>query len=143
MHAEKVAEQCIRETGARGVNRHAREIALSAIVLHPDGKLDMRKFRKEIRDAYKQTYGEGSIVVFLTLSILVSLISNWIARWILDVWDRSAVKTQAFDALLASSPRWGNTLTSIRSQTKTPTGSSTSSERMKHQSSCHPQRAEY
>lgn len=120
MRIDKVVDKCLYESGARGVSGHAREVALLALLLAPDGPVRMREYRRQIKETYLKAYPEmGSFFVLFVLPILISLISTWVSRWILNRQDMKAVKAQAYDALTESSRVWTGTLTSI--STTTPT----------------------
>lgn len=122
MHIEKVVDKCLWESGARGVSGHAREVALLALLLAPDGPVRMREYRWKIKETYLKAYPEmGSFFVLFILPILVSLISTWVARWIFNRQNMKAVRTQAYDALTESSPKWTATLTSISTPQASPT----------------------
>jgi hypothetical protein len=82
----------------------------------------MREFRKRMRETYLQTHPEaGSFFVIFVLPILISLISNWIAKWIINRTDMKTIRSQAFDALSASVPGLTGTRMSISSPPKKPT----------------------
>lgn len=116
MHAEEVVEQCLYESGARGLSQHAREVALVGLLVVPDGAVSMREYRRRIRETYIKAHPErGSFFILFVLPVLISLISNWIAKWILSHTDMRTIRSQAFDALTESSPRMTDTLISISS----------------------------
>jgi hypothetical protein len=120
MKIDNIVEKCLYESGARGVSGHAREVALLALLLAPDGPVRMREYRTQIKETYLKNYPEmGSFFVLFILPILISLVSSWIARWIFNRNDMRKVRAQAFDALTASSPAWTATLTSISTPPKT------------------------
>lgn len=107
---DTVVDQCLRESGARGISSHSRNVALLAILLAPPD----RTYRKRIKETYKQAYPQaGSIFLILILPILISVISAWISRWIINRTDLKMTQAQAFDALIESSPSMRATLTSI------------------------------
>jgi hypothetical protein len=121
MRIETIVEQCLYETGIRQVSGHAREVALLALLLAPDGPVPMREYRGKIKETYLKNYPEmGSFFVLFILPMLVSLISSWVVRWILNRRDLGAVRSQAYDALTGSAPMWTATLTSISTPQKTP-----------------------
>jgi len=122
MRIETIVEQCLRESGARGVSGHAREVALLALLLAPDGPVMMREYRWRIKETYLKAYPEmGSFFVLFILPILVSLISSWVTRWIFNRKNMKAARAQAYDALTASSPVWTATLSSISTPQTKPT----------------------
>jgi hypothetical protein len=107
---DTVVEQCLRESGARGISSHSRNVALLAILLAPPD----HTYRKRIKETFKQAYPQaGSIFLILVLPILISVISAWISRWIINRTDLKMTQAQAFDALIESSPSMRDTLTSI------------------------------
>jgi hypothetical protein len=107
---DTVVDQCLRESGARGISSHSRNVALLAILLAPPD----RTYRKRIKETYKQAHPEaGSIFLVLILPILISVISAWISRWIINRTDLKMTQAQAFDALIESSPSMRDTLLSI------------------------------
>jgi len=121
MKIEAIVEQCLYDTGIRGISGHAREVALLALLLVPEGPVPMREYRWQVKETYLKNYPEmGSFFVMFILPMLVSLVSSWIVRWILNRRDLGAVRSQAFDALTESSPKWTATLTSISTPQKTP-----------------------
>lgn len=122
MHAEEVVEQCLYESGARGLSQHAREVALVGLLVVPDGAVSMREYRRRIKETYIKAHPErGSFFLIFVLPVLISLVSNWIAKWILNRTDMRTIRSQAFDALTASSPRMTDTLISISSPEKNQT----------------------
>lgn len=107
MQAEEVADQCLRETGARKVSDKAQEVALIALLVAPEGAVFMREYRTRIRETYVRANPDvGSFFLIVILPILISLISNWIARWIWDKKDLRKIRSGAFDALTELSPGW-------------------------------------
>lgn len=66
----------------------------------PDGAISMREYRKRIRMNYLRMHPEcGSFFILFVLPVLISLASNWIAKWIIDRADVAAVRMGAFNAL--------------------------------------------
>lgn len=125
MHAEAVADQCLYESGARGIHSKAREVTLIGLMLVPDGAISMRTYRKRIRETYLNLNPEaGSFFVIFVLPILISLISNWIAKWILNRTDLMTIRSQAFDSLIASSQSVAMRLISTSTPPKTQTDAS-------------------
>lgn len=122
MRAEAIAEQCLYESGARGIHRRAREVALVGLLVVPDGAIGMREYRRRIKETYMRTFPEhGSFFVIFVLPILISLISNWIAKWILNRTDMREIRSQAFDALSESLLTSMGTPTSTNSPQNSPT----------------------
>jgi hypothetical protein len=116
MLASEVADICLVESGARGISKHAKELALVGLLVVPDGAISMREFRRRMKETYLRTHPEcGSFFIIFVMPILISLISNWIAKWIINRTDMKTIRSQAFDALIDSSQRWTDTLTSINS----------------------------
>lgn len=122
MQATEVADLCLRESGARGISKHSRDIALCALMLIPSGAISTREYRRRIRETYLLARPEhGSFFVLFVLPVLISLISNWIAKWILNRTDLKTIRSQAFDAFIDSRPTTMGTHTS----TSTPKQSQT------------------
>lgn len=115
LQASEVVDLCLYESGARGISRHSREVALVGLLVVPDGAISMRTYRRRIKDTFVQMHGDeyGSIFLLLVLPILISLISNWIAKWIIDRTDMKTIRGQAYDALIELSPSSMERLTSI------------------------------
>lgn len=125
MRAEEVADQCLYESGARGVHTKAREVALIGIMLVPDGAISMRTYRRRMKETYMHLNPEaGSFFLIFVLPILISLVSNWIAKWILNRTDLRTMRSQAFDTLIASSPSVAERLTSISTKSASQTDAS-------------------
>lgn len=107
VQAEEVVEQCLRDTGAHKVSDRAKEVALIALLVAPTGAIFMREYRTRIKETYVRANPEvGSFFLIVILPILISLISNWIARWIWDRKDMRTIRSGAFDALTELSPGW-------------------------------------
>ncbi len=116
MPASEVADQCLLESGARGLSAHAKDVAMVALMLMPNGAISMREYRRRIKEVYLSARPEhGTFFVLFVLPVLISLISNWIAKWILNRTDLRTIRSQAFDAIIASSPHMTVRLTSISS----------------------------
>jgi hypothetical protein len=99
MLAREVADRCIQQTGAARMSDRATEVALIAIV-HADE--DSRVWRRRIRDEYRQRHPEcGSVFLLIVLPILVSLISQWLGKWLFKETAevRGALRDQAASAL--------------------------------------------
>lgn len=121
-NVEEVVEQCLADTGTHKVSDKAREVALIGILVAPEGAIFMRQYRTRIKETYiKANPDVGSFFLFFILPILVSLISNWIARWIFDRKDMRKMRSQAFDALTESSPGWMERPGSTSTPPKNPT----------------------
>lgn len=119
MQAAEVADLCLYESGARGISKHSREVALVGLMLVPDGAISMRQYRRRMRETYLRMHPEcGSFFVMFVLPVLISLVSNWIAKWIINRKDMRTIRSQAFDALIASSPSMTERLTSISTPPK-------------------------
>jgi len=81
LHAEDIAEQCVRKTGARRISRHAKEIALLALWLTETPPQD--NIKQRIRNAFIERHPEcGSVFIMIVLPILISVISQWIVKWL-------------------------------------------------------------
>lgn len=106
LQASEVVDLCLYESGARGISRHSREVALVGLLVVPEGAISMRTYKRRIKDTFVKMHGDeyGSIFLLFVLPVLISLISNWIAKWIIDRTDMAAIRGQAFDALTELSP---------------------------------------
>jgi hypothetical protein len=125
LQASQVADLCLYESGARGVSDKSREIALIGLMLVPDGAISMRSYRRRIKETYVKMHPEyGSVFLLFVLPVLISLVSNWIARWIINRTDVSQIRSQAFDILAASSPGSMERLTSISGRPADPRSAS-------------------
>lgn len=118
MRIKEVTEQCLYESGARGIDSRAEEIALVAMALAPEGAFRMKDYRRRIRETYLSTDAQhGSIFLIFVLPILISIISQWIAQWIVNrtTAEVAEMKSQAIASLAESSPALAGRLTSISS----------------------------
>jgi hypothetical protein len=116
VRAQEVADQCLYESGARGISKHARDVALVGLLVVPDGAISMRQYRRRIRETYLQANPEcGSFFLIFVLPVLISLVSNWISRWIINRTDMREIRSEAFDSLIESLPRLGMKHTYISS----------------------------
>lgn len=80
MRAGQVADRCLDETGAGRMSGRAKDVALIAIATAVP---DRRKWRRAIRDKYVADHPEcGSVFLIIILPILISLISQWLAKWL-------------------------------------------------------------
>lgn len=124
MRCAEVIGNCMYESGARGLHARGEEVALVAFMVAPTGEYRMRDYRKKIKRTYMEVSPErGSFFLIFILPILISLISQWIAKWILNhtTGELMEMKSQAFDSLAASLPGSMDTLTSISSREQRPT----------------------
>lgn len=118
MRAKEIVAQCMHESGARGLHARGEEVAMVAFMVAPTGEYKMRDYKKKIKQTYLDVSPErGSIFLIFILPILISLISQWIAKWILNhtTEELAEMKAQAFDCLVESLPESKDTLTSISS----------------------------
>ena len=119
--AKEVADLCLVQTGTRGISDHAREVALVGLLVVPDGAVSMREFRRRIKETYVKAHPEhGSFFLIFVLPVLISLISNWIAKWIINR-NTTAIRSDATDELTESLRRWTGTTTCTSSSPKDPT----------------------
>ena len=110
---QEVVSQCLHETGARGISKYSEELALIGLV-HADQAGDRREFRRRMRETFLRGHPEcGSVFLIFVLPILISIISQWIAKWIVNRTDLRTIRAQAFDALTELSPSTTATLISI------------------------------
>lgn len=121
MRAEEVVEKCLYESGARGISKHARNVALVGLLVVPDGAIGMREYRRRIKETYIKANPEcGSFFLIFVLPVLISLVSTWISRWIINRTDLRTIRSQAFDELSESLPRLMDTLTCTSSTPAEP-----------------------
>jgi hypothetical protein len=121
LQASEVADLCLYESGARGISKHSKEVALVGLLVVPDGAISMRSYRRRMKETYLRMHPEcGSFFVMFVLPVLISLVSNWIAKWITNRKDMRAIRSQAFDALTESSPSLMDRLTSISTSPNEP-----------------------
>jgi hypothetical protein len=101
--AEQVADWCLESTGTKRFGKHARSVALVAIMLLPDGELDLPSYRKQVRAECRRRKQEfGSVFLIFILPLIINIITAWIARWLVDRRSDSQlrrIRGQAFDAL--------------------------------------------
>lgn len=124
MRCAEVIDQCLYESGARGLHARGEEVALVGFMVAPTGEYKMRDYKKKIKETYLKVSPErGSIFLIFVLPIIISLVSQWIAKWILNhtTSELMEMKSQAFATLAASLPESTGILTSISSQEKKPT----------------------
>ena len=121
MRAEEVADICLEETGAGRISKHAREVCYVSML--NASTAGMKTHAAHVRKVFKQSGEYGSFFLLIVLPVLISLVSQWLARWL---WSESrtesevrTMKSQAFDALTELRPSMTATLTSI----STPTNS--------------------
>ena len=99
MTAGQIADLCVRETKTHKMSDTAKDVALIAIACADQ---DMKAWRKKIRANYKARHPQcGSIFFVFVLPLIISLVSNWLAKWIFkgnqDGLDM--LKTEALNAL--------------------------------------------
>ena len=122
MRCKEVVGQCLYESGARGIHGKAEEVALVGFMVAPTGEYKMRDYRRNIKETYLKVNQEcGSFFLIFVLPVLISLVSNWIAKWILNRTDLKRIRAQAFDAFIDSQQSMTDTRTSIPTPTKKPT----------------------
>lgn len=99
MTAGQVADLCVRETRVGEMSAAAKDVALIAIAC---ANPDMKAWRRQIKANYrKRNPKAGSFFLIFVLPLIISLVSNWLAKWIfkgnpigLDV-----LKAEALNAL--------------------------------------------
>lgn len=101
------------------MSKHSEEIALLGLLYCG---LAGRPRRQAMRQAFVKGHPEvGSVFIALILPILISVISAWITRWILNRTDLKKIQAQAYDALTELSPTTTAILTSISIPPTKPT----------------------
>lgn len=80
MNAGQIADLCVRETKTHKMSDTAKDVALIAIACATP---DMPTWRKQIKANYKKRNPKaGSIFLVFILPLIISLVSNWLAKWI-------------------------------------------------------------
>lgn len=117
MHAEEIADLCLRETGAARISKEARKVCYLTMMYSPTS--DMRVLQKRIKKSFRDSKQYGSFFLVFVLPLLISLISNWIIKWLWSSPTTTSqikrMRIQAYASLTASSPAMAATLTSIDS----------------------------
>lgn len=117
MYADQIVAQCLYETGARGMSKYSPELAYLGLIYAQD-----RAMRKKMRTAFTKAHPDvGSVFLIFILPILISVISNWIVKWISNRTDLPRIQGQAYDALIGLSPAMKDTLTSTNTPQKSRT----------------------
>lgn len=80
-HAERIANQCLRETRANEMSSLAKDIALIAIAEYPDGEIDLPAYRKAIKERLVKERKCGFFFTVFVLPLMISLISGWVLQW--------------------------------------------------------------
>lgn len=118
MHAEEIADYCLEQTGAGKISTHARAVCYVAMLYSPTA--DLRVQKKQIRQAFKDSKEYGSFFLIFVLPILISLVSNWLMKWL---WSTPTtmrtirtMRKQAYAELTGLSPGMTGRLTSISFQ---------------------------
>jgi hypothetical protein len=111
VQAEEIVRHCLRDTGARGISKHSEEIALLGLIYAQVGGRQRKALMKE--SFIRGNPEVGSVFLLFILPILISVISAWITKWILNRTDLKTIQAQAYDALTELSPSTTATLTSI------------------------------
>lgn len=98
MNARDVAGACLHFTNAEKLSSKAGEVALIAIACATP---DRKKWRRQIVANYKTRNPKcGSFFLIFILPLLISLISNWLAKWIFKE-PATVLATMKADALNA------------------------------------------
>lgn len=81
LHAARVATECADDTGASRISQHAEEIALLALLLTDIPPQD--NIKQRIKQAFLERNKDcRSIFVMIILPIVISVISQWIVKWL-------------------------------------------------------------
>lgn len=99
MTAQDVANDCLHHTQAEKLSGEAKEVTLIAIAC---ANPNLKKWRRQIKACYRTRHPEcGSIFLIFILPLLISLISNWLAKWIFKgtTTGLDVLKAQALNAL--------------------------------------------
>lgn len=114
-----IVTECLRDTGADRISDHAEVVTLIGLIHAPLAVAGKKIYKRRMRDTFVQGNPQvGSIFIVLVLPILISVISAWITKWILNRRDLSRIQGQAYDALTELSPSTTATLTSISTPRK-------------------------
>jgi hypothetical protein len=96
MNAGELADKCANETGAARMHGRAKEIAMIAIACATP---DMPAWKRQIRKRYREQHPEcGSVFILVVLPILVSLIAQWLGKWLFHRDDMKAIQSEARSA---------------------------------------------
>lgn len=80
MTAGQIADLCVRETKTHRMSDKANEVALIAIACADQ---DLPAWRKKIKANYRKRHPNcGSVFLLFVLPLIISLVSNWLAKWI-------------------------------------------------------------
>lgn len=116
MHAEEIADLCLEETGAGNVSQEARAVCYAAMLY---ANQPLKVHRKKIRQTFRDSGEYGSFFLIFVLPVLISLVSNWLVKWL---WSSSptmaqirTMRSQAYRRLTSWSPALTAKLTSIDS----------------------------
>jgi hypothetical protein len=119
---DEIVSRCLRETGAGRISDRARNVALVAILVTPDGAIGTREYKRRIKETYLRYSGEyNSFFLLVILPILISVISAWITKWLVGQTTLRGLRTQAFDRLSELLPALMDTRTSTSSPPTNPT----------------------
>ena len=126
MSAQEIVRDCLLDTGADRISGHAEQVALIGLIHAPLAAVGKKIYRRRIKTTFVQgNPNVGSVFLVFILPILISVISAWITKWILNRKDLSKIQGQAYDALTELSPSATATLTSIsipRTKPEEPSG---------------------
>lgn len=99
MTAGQIADMCVRETQTHKMSDRAQDVALIAIACADQ---DMKAWRKKIKANYRARHPEsGSIFLVFVLPLIISLVSNWLAKWLFkgNQTGLDLLKAEALNAL--------------------------------------------
>lgn len=99
MTAGDIADLCVRETRVGEMSTAAKDVALIAIAC---ANQDMKAWRKQIKANYRKRHPKaGSFFLIFILPLVISLVSNWLAKWIFkgNPTSLDVLKAEALNAL--------------------------------------------
>jgi hypothetical protein len=101
---QEIVRSCLADTGAGRISDHAEELVLLGLVYSPVAAISRKQHRLAMKRGFKAKHPEmGSVFLVFILPILVSVISAWITKWILNRKDLGAIQTAAARELTALS----------------------------------------
>lgn len=120
-----IVSECLRDTGADRISDHAEVVTLIGLIHAPLAVAGRKIYTRRIKDTFVQGNPQvGSVFIIFVLPILISVISAWITKWILNRKDLAKIQGQAYDALTELSPSMTGTLISISIPRKNQDGPS-------------------
>jgi hypothetical protein len=79
---KEVISECLAQTGAERLSNRAASVACVALALAGPGQKNTREYRSSVRKEYIRTHECGSIFILFVLPVIIAVISEWIAKWL-------------------------------------------------------------